>query len=234
MAGTIIADYIRTDANQLSLNVGNTTFATINAMGFLSNTGVQIISPTGAINAASIAAGSIPAGKLGAASVARTNMYSGAVLQVVSAIKTDTFSFSVTARTWTSVTGLSAAITPSSTSNKVLVTAVVSISATNTYNAMGARITRNGTAVAVGDTAGSRQFAFFGSDDWLSAAQANQGQIYISFLDSPSTTSAVTYQLQLVNDRDTETIYVNRGQGDTDSSQSFRNASSITVMEIAG
>jgi hypothetical protein len=75
MAGTIIADYIRTDANQLSLNVGNTTFATINAMGFLSNTGVQIISPTGTINAASIAAGSIPAGKLGAASVARSNLY---------------------------------------------------------------------------------------------------------------------------------------------------------------
>jgi hypothetical protein len=157
----------------------------------------------------------------------------GAALQVVSAIKTDTFSFSVTARTWTSVTGLSASITPSSTSNKVLVTAVVSISATNTYNAMGGRVTRNGSAVAVGDTSSSRQSAFFGSDDWYAAA-ANQGQIYISFLDSPSTTSAVTYQLQLINDRDTETIYVNRGQGDGDSSQTFRNASSITVMEIAG
>jgi len=159
----------------------------------------------------------------------------GAVLQANSAIKTDTFSFSVTARTWTSVTGLSAAITPSSTSNKVLVTAVVSISATNTYNAMGGRITRNGTAVAVGNTVGSsRQFAFFGSDDWLGAASANQGQIFISFLDSPSTTSSVTYQLQLINDRDTETIYVNSGAVDPDSSQEFRNASSITVMEIAG
>ena len=59
MAGTIIADYIRTDANKLSLNVGNTTFATINAMGLLSNTGVQIITQNGTINAASIAAGTI-------------------------------------------------------------------------------------------------------------------------------------------------------------------------------
>ena len=64
MAGTIIADFIRTDANQLSLNVGNTTFATINAMGFLSNTGVQIISPTGTVNGASIAANTIVANSL--------------------------------------------------------------------------------------------------------------------------------------------------------------------------
>jgi hypothetical protein len=75
MAGTIVADYIRTDANKLSLNVGNVTFATINSAGFHSNTGVQIIDQNGQINAASIIAGSIPVGKLGAASVSRTNMY---------------------------------------------------------------------------------------------------------------------------------------------------------------
>jgi hypothetical protein len=54
MAGTIIADYIRTDANKLSLNVGNTTFATINAMGLLSNTGVQIIDQNGQLPASSV------------------------------------------------------------------------------------------------------------------------------------------------------------------------------------
>lgn len=54
MAGTIIADYIRTDANQLSLNVGNTTFATINASGLFSNTGTQIINQNGQLPAASV------------------------------------------------------------------------------------------------------------------------------------------------------------------------------------
>ena len=49
MAGTIIADYIRTDANKLSLNVGNVTFATINSSGFFSNTGVQIIDQNGVV-----------------------------------------------------------------------------------------------------------------------------------------------------------------------------------------
>jgi hypothetical protein len=55
MAGTIICDYIRTDANKLSLNVGNTTFATINAGGFYSNTGTQIIDQNGKINYSSVA-----------------------------------------------------------------------------------------------------------------------------------------------------------------------------------
>jgi hypothetical protein len=49
MAGTIIADFIRTDANKLSLNVGNTTFATINSMGILSNTGSVIINASGQV-----------------------------------------------------------------------------------------------------------------------------------------------------------------------------------------
>jgi len=49
MAGTIIADFIRTDANKLSLNVGNTTFATINSSGFFSNTGTQLIAANGTV-----------------------------------------------------------------------------------------------------------------------------------------------------------------------------------------
>jgi hypothetical protein len=54
MAGTIIADFIRTDANQLSLNVGNTTFATINAGGFYSNTGTRIIAANGTVSTSAL------------------------------------------------------------------------------------------------------------------------------------------------------------------------------------
>lgn len=51
MAGTIIADYIRADANRISLNVGNTVVASINASGILSNTGTVLISPSGTFDA---------------------------------------------------------------------------------------------------------------------------------------------------------------------------------------
>ena len=82
MAGTIIADFIRTDANKLSLNVGNTTFATINAGGFYSNTGVQIINQNGLVT---LVDGQITPAK----------MYPGAVIQVATA----NFSYSNTVST---------------------------------------------------------------------------------------------------------------------------------------
>ena len=188
MAGTIIADFIRTDANQLSLNVGNTTFATINAMGFLSNTGVQIISPTGTINAASIAAGSIPAGKLGAASVARTNMYSGAVLQVVS--NTTLTQFSTTSTSFSDI-GLTATITPTSSSSRILI--LGSFGDTSSQNQGGAAgnkliLLRNSTQI------GGGLFA----NQWNYPGQAvhmiSSGGI--AYVDSPSSTSALTYKFQ--------------------------------------
>jgi hypothetical protein len=159
-------------------------------------------------------------------------MYPGAVLQVVPVVKTDTWAISgVAARSWQSVTGLTASITPLSTTSKILVSCVMTISSQNTYNAMGGRITRNGTAIFVGDTAGSRQLGFFGTDDWYAAA-ANAQQQIIQFVDSPNSTSAQTYQLQLCNDRDTEGYCLNRSWGDGDGSQTFRCVSTLTLTEI--
>jgi hypothetical protein len=83
MAGTIIADFIRTDANQLSLNVGNTTFATINASGFFSNTGTQLIAANGKVSGASLISSSVPTAAIADNAITRTKMgYAGAILQV--------------------------------------------------------------------------------------------------------------------------------------------------------
>jgi hypothetical protein len=74
MAGTIVADFIRTDANQLSLNVGNTTFATINASGFFSNTGTQLIAANGKVSGASVIASSIPTAAIADASITNAKL----------------------------------------------------------------------------------------------------------------------------------------------------------------
>jgi len=81
MAGTIVADFIRTDASQLSLNVGNTTFATINARGLLSNTGATIIAANGQIAMSAITSSfdltgktlTLPVGNYKLINVARIN-----------------------------------------------------------------------------------------------------------------------------------------------------------------
>lgn len=157
---------------------------------------------------------------------------SGSVLQVVSTIKTDTTAFAGVG-TWWNISGVSASITPASSSNKVLVTCVVTIGPTNTYNAVGGRMVRNGTVVAVGDTSGSRTSAFFGSDDSYSG-YSNCGQIIISFLDSPASASSVAYNLQMINSRDNETVYINRSALDSSDSQQFRCVTTLTLMEVAG
>jgi hypothetical protein len=224
MAGTIVADFIRTDANQLSLNVGNTTFATINAMGFLSNTGVQIISPTGAINAASIAAGSIPAGKLGAASVARTNMYSGAVLQVVSAFKNDTFS--AASGSYVDITGLSVSITPTSSSSKILIIVTIGCQGNDGNAANAFRLLRGSTVIAQPDvgTADSRDgfFTFYHGNTTSIGVGAS-----LNYLDSPATTSSTTYKVSGYSNA--ATFYINRLPGDS----TWQSVSNITLMEIA-
>ena len=218
MAGTIICDFIRTDANQLSLNVGNTTFATINAGGFYSNTGVQIISPTGAINAASIAAGSIPVGKLGAASVSRTNMYSGAVLQAVQ--NTSTTSVTNNGGTYAS-TGVLATITPTSTSSRIYVVANLNVRlSSNGGNIQHQyRIDRNGTTV-------------FSNGNMMNV-NAIVDEVLIQplvYIDSPSSTSALTYTIYFA----TVATAGPYGGSVINPAVTATTASSIQLLEIAG
>jgi hypothetical protein len=55
----------------------------------------------------------------------------------------------------------------------------------------------------------------------------------ISFLDSPNTTSEVTYQVQ-IRGRSGENVHVNRPGLAQTTNRNARTASSIIVMEIAG
>jgi hypothetical protein len=151
----------------------------------------------------------------------------GGVIQVVSATKTDTFTMAST--TYADVTGLSVSITPRSTSNKILVLAnLVAVADSGVTNGA-ARLMRDSTAIAVGAAAGSRTPATFGLD-----ANSYGDSPSVITLDSPNTTSSLTYKMQVRRNGGSGTIFVNRTKDDSDSSGIERFASSITVMEIAG
>ena len=152
----------------------------------------------------------------------------GKVLQVVSTTKTDPFS--LTSATYTDVTGLTVSITPTSASNKVL--AFFTIQGVGTIGGTVGfwRAVRDATAIGVGTGVSSRVAASGGFD-----VGANNQGIYsgsLTILDSPATTSAVTYKVQIRN-QGSSTVYVNRTEGDADSADSVRSVSSITVMEVA-
>jgi len=164
-----------------------------------------------------------------------TTFPAGHVLQVVNTTKTDTFSESLSANVNSSQNAIQVSITPSSASNKILI--LWSINASGYVGSGGhisVRVVRGSTNVAVGDAAGNRNRITSISVNASNSDRPtfNSGNL----LDSPSTTSAITYGIRLDNnDNGTATMYLNRSKNDTDSNVNIhRTASSITVMEIAG
>jgi hypothetical protein len=159
-----------------------------------------------------------------------TNVSAGKVLQAVSTVKTDTFSTS--SQSYTAVTGLSVAITPSSTSSKILIMVQICLG-TNSYTAFYS-LRRGSTDILLSDSASNRArtTAVINPRD-TDTDRMNQA-IPTTFLDSPNTTSEITYQAYIRN-RTSSLAYVNRSHNDNDASTfDPRTTSTITVMEIAG
>ena len=151
----------------------------------------------------------------------------GKVLQVIQTVKTNTFTS--TSTSFIDITDLSVSITPSSTSSKILVMAHVMGHGQNAANHGLFRLLRDSTVVYAGDTAGSRASGF--GDSITSDVNSQQANVAI-YLDSPSSTSSITYKIQGATE--TGTFYVNRSPNDSDSFARGRTASSILVQEIAG
>ena len=175
-----------------------------------------------------VSAGGLPDGCVDADTLA--SGVGGKVLQVVSTTKTDIFSLTGTT-TFTDITGLSVSITPSSTSSKILVFGNVYTSISVISNTVATRLVRGSTAIGGGTPEGNRQSAIAGTRGFTDS-YFNHG---FNYLDSPSTTSATTYKIQMIA-RTGATGYVNRtGTNENDAqAYSVRPSSTITVMEIAG
>ena len=151
----------------------------------------------------------------------------GKVLQVIGVTKADTFSHNTTS--WVDITDMTVSITPAATSSKIYVTSSIACGQRGYTSYMWIKLVRDSTDVFVGDAAGSRnQVTVSGGmgDDYSQMTQAA-----ISYIDSPNTTSATTYKLQM-KCQNTDAQYINRSYVDTDSAVYSRAASSIIVMEI--
>ena len=164
-------------------------------------------------------------------SIPKAALPTGSVLQVVSTTKTDTFSS--TSSTDVAITGLSATITPTSASSKILVLTTFAFNVDDTSN-IRFNLYRNASQITAyrGDARGnnSRAAIFYrglqgGQNIYNAYAFGN-----MNYLDSPASTSALTYQ---VYGNTNGTIFINRPAGDYNNSDGCTTASTITVMEIA-
>jgi len=156
-----------------------------------------------------------------------TNIDGGKILQVVQAVKNDTFSSG--SASWVDITGLSLSITPSSSSNKIFITTNF-VTSHNDANSLGVKLLRDSTAIYQGDDTGTRK----GTSSWqyLAAGNRNAGSNSFQYVDSPNTTSATTYKLQIW--ATAGTAYIGQMQVDSDNVTYGRSASSIIAMEVSG
>lgn len=140
----------------------------------------------------------------------------GSVLQVVNATYSTVTSSS--SSTYAD-TGLTASITPSSASNKILVL----------VNHNGCRKDTNNTTLMVRLLRGSSEISGIEGAGGNTGSSATNvfGGIGITYLDSPATTSSTTYKTQLKSGGNNATVYIN----DVNSGGSSQ--STITLLEIA-
>ena len=161
---------------------------------------------------------------------------SGSVLQVVQGELGSTVTKSPTAGTVTD-SGLEATISPSSTNSKILIQYSIFLGQTSSYNAW-TRILRGSTEIGNATAEGTYRpvgnacvntYSNSGNDTYSIMYAGN------SFLDSPSTTSAITYKIQ-IGSYSANNVYVNRSHSFQDNVNSYDTIplSTITLMEIAG
>ena len=150
----------------------------------------------------------------------------GKIGQVIQTVKTNTVSHNNAS--FTDVTGMSVAITPSASNSKILIMLDARFGITTNYTAHG-RLVRGSTVIYVGDSSGNRNQAFYGTKSLENRSAFN---FVATFLDSPSTTSETTYKLQTASQSSSAYIDLNRTINDTNNNYDGRFASSITVMEV--
>jgi hypothetical protein len=149
----------------------------------------------------------------------------GKVLQMIVGTKTDTASGT---NTTFSNTGLSATITPSATTSRILIIAAVSGAGTSSYMT-GWRVARGSTAVLVGDAASARTQVTTS----MSAQGTNlMNSASLVASDSPASTAALTYNVDALVESG-GTWYLNRSSLDAAVVSYPRAASSIILLEIA-
>ena len=182
-------------------------------------TGTIIASQIATVNANTITSGTIPVAQIPQLTTAK--MPTGSVLQVVQANTNTTVT--VSTNTYTD-TGLSASITPTSATSKILVL-IDQQCVVNSYagpNGLGLRLLRGSTTIfnpSPSDASGP--FLIYGY-----AGNAIWTMLSLSYLDSPATTSSTTYKAQ------------GRPYDSTLSSAVFQSGSTkatsvITLLEIA-
>ncbi len=176
------------------------------------------------INASNISSGTLAAAR-----------YSGGKIgQVVSAHKDDLHSFSSSSTDTFADLNVSLNITPTATSSKIFLISTVCISE-STSATIHVRLLRDSTVINKIASLQSDQLTDMNSVRYQAATPYGNALYDVSnnYLDSPNTTSQITYKLQgTLGGSYSGTYYVNRTNDDVNNDFGARTPSNLTAMEI--
>ena len=154
---------------------------------------------------------------------------SGGIIQIKSKHITDYFT--TNSGTYVDVTGHSVTITPTRADSKILIDYRVSWMHTNGNGASATlRLLRNGTNIGVPVATDDRMGILLLATD----SNGNMSNSSINYLDSPATTSALTYKTQVHCDSTSFTGGNIWGVNRYPALDAYRGSSSITCYEVSG
>jgi hypothetical protein len=220
MGGILQVDTIQNNNATTLITQTNSTTLTFGVSG------QNIIIPSGVTFNTASATVNYPAGSItnaavaSNAAIATTKLGAGAVLQVLSNVYST--ATTVSTSTYTD-TGLSLSITPSSASNKILVLISQSIFLIRDSDrqTVKLRLVKDSTSIHTMDNA----LQFIGGQNNLNEIRS-ASLVSVVYLDSPSTTSSITYK--------TQGAVVETSSGGSVIFQISSTPSTITLLEIAG
>jgi|TARA_R100000455_G_C6210572_1_gene78276 hypothetical protein len=186
--------------------------------------------PDGIVDADMLASNAVTAGKLASG-------VGGKIVQIVSTTKTDTASNSQSSQAWWSYTdsSLRVTITPTSSSNKILITGTVNIGVDSQQWLM-VRLEKDGSRLNAGngDQDGNKSRTFTSQNY---PPESNPSVPYpnavVQYLDTAGDTNSRYYNFGFAHSSSlNRTIYLNRGVRSSNDFYTPQCASTITVMEI--
>ena len=160
----------------------------------------------------------------------------GGIVQVQSTTLTTNVNVTIASganTTFYDVSGLSVNITPKFSTSKILVMVQMNIGTDQSTQRIGVRLRRDSTTIGASTETGNSNNV--GTVTSLEHHRVYQSQsVNFHFLDSPSTTSQVTYKPQVAqeNSGGSSMVYINRVDGNNNNTY-YNGSSTITVMEVS-
>jgi hypothetical protein len=160
------------------------------------------------------------------------DLYDRSIISFKQAIKTDTFSASISSGANTAITGLSITHTMTKATNRIVLIGYVTGSQSDEFRlALGVAYDGSLSSVFIGDAASSRTrlSSMNRSQDSVSLTTTN-----VSGIISPGDTSSHSYALHAINTRAslTRTTYINRGVLDLNDVECGRGMSNLMLLEV--